>query len=247
MGERKKLGQFLNEVIHWEWSEFLKAEADGNRSSLEGAVFSLVRTASNAKLGAIRLAIDRIDGKVETPVNIVYPHVFLVYPEAKEVAGGEPSEQARLPSPEVEPEAEQEQRSLATASLRETLDAMIDAPRGVVSMVLDRKTEVEKLLKADPDLEIDKSPLVKSVIAANLLKLVENHNFEAITEVFDRIDGKLVETIRVLGDDILIPMYGEIAPAGSTLNENGVYQIESQATTSMWEEKFKNASKKNGS
>lgn len=251
MNDRGKLGNFLEEAIHWRWDVFVRAEKDSKFTGLEAVVLSLIRTASEAKLGAIKLAIDRVDGKIETPVKIEYPKVWFAFPEATSIADlpqGETPPPAlesgtTLPAVLDEPPAdipEEELVSAATMSLRETLQKMADAPRNIVPMILKKKKEVEEILKEDPTYEIENSPLVKSVIAANLIHLaVEKNNFDAITEVFDRIDGKLVETIRILGEDIVIPQYALVAPYGSVKNKEGVYMLEAKEIAAQWKQKFK--------
>lgn len=101
--DRGKLGSFLREVIDWNWAEFCKAEMNADLSGLQGAVLSLVRRCSDGKLGAIQLAIDRVDGKIETPLKVEYPKVFILFPHAKTIAVGPPpadSALAQLAPPE---------------------------------------------------------------------------------------------------------------------------------------------------
>lgn len=247
MNERGKLGKFLTEVIHWRWDEFVKAEKDHKYTGLEAAVLSLVRVTSEAKLGAIKLAIDRVDGKIETPVKVIYPKVWLVYPDADRAALAPPNDeiakelQSGLMIPDEPPVdiPEEEPVSAATLTLRETLNKMADSPRAVVPTVLQKKKDVEAALKQDPDYPIEFAPLVKSIIAANLLNLaIEKNNFEAITEVFDQIDGKLVETIRILGDDIFLAQYALEAPYGAIKNKDGVYMIEAKEIAQQWQQKL---------
>lgn len=251
MNDRGKLGEFLAQVIHWRWDEFVRAESDTKFSGLEAVVLALVRTCSEQKLGAIKLAIDRVDGKIETPIKIEYPKVWFIYPEAERVA---------LPAPDAEPapqlesgtilpavldEApsdipEEEPVTAATMSLRETLHKMADAPRQTVPVILKTKKEVEAVLNQDPNATFEQAPLVKSVIAANLMHLAtEKNSFDAITEIFDQIDGKLVETIRFLGDDIFIPQYALEAPAGAVKNKEGIYMLEAKEIAEQWKRKFK--------
>jgi hypothetical protein len=248
--DRGKLGSFLREVIDWNWSEFCKAELDADLSGLQGAVLSLVRRCSDGKLGAIQLAIDRVDGKVETPIKVEYPKVFILFPDAKSVALAPPdpsSPTAALVAPEdfnplsEEPaEPEEEKVHLATMSLRETLRKMADTPRKVPLMIHQRKKEVENAIAKNQPLPEEKNiPLVKSVIAANLLTLAESGKFEAITEVFDQIDGKLVETIRILGEDMYITSYILEAPYGAKKNKDGVYYLEAPQISDTWKAKFK--------
>lgn len=249
--DRGKLGGFLREVIDWQWDDFCKAEADLNYKGYEGAILSLVRVCSEGKLGAIKTAIARVDGNVETPIKVEYPKVFILFPHAKTAALGPPAPntpQALLAPPDdfdtlnEEPaEPEEEQVHAATMSLRETLRKMADAPRAVTHAILSRKKEVELAVQKNADLsEQGKNiPLVKSIIAANLLKLAEGGRFEAITEVFDQIDGKLVETIRILGEDMYISSYLLEAPYGAKQNKDGVYYIEAPQISDAWKQKFK--------
>ena len=251
MSDRGKLGGFLREVIDWQWDDFCKAENDLNYKGYEGAILSLVRICSEGKLGAIKTAIARVDGNIETPIKVEYPKVFILFPHATSVALGPPTAegQAALTAPETfdtineepaEPD-EEEKVHLATMSLRDTLRKMADAPRAVSHKLLERKKEVEVAIDKGVDLS-DKGkqiPLVKSIIAANLLKLAEGGRFEAITEVFDQIDGKLVETIRILGEDMYLSSYVLEAPYNAKQNSDGVYYIEMPQIADTWKAKFK--------
>lgn len=249
--DRGKLGSFLREVIDWQWDEFCKAELNADLSGMQGAVLSLVRRCSDGKLGAIQLAIDRVDGKVETPVKVEYPKVFVLFPHAEKVALGPPepgSAMAALAPPEdfdplkEEPPAEpdEEKAHIAVMSLRDTLNKMADTPRKVPLMIHQRKKEVENALATNKALPEEKNiPLVKSVIAANLLTLAESGKFEAITEIFDQIDGKLVETIRILGEDMYINSYILEAPYGAKKNKDGVYYLEAPQISDTWKAKFR--------
>lgn len=245
---RGKLGKFLKDVIDWDWAEFCQAEKDVKRTGYQGAVFALIRTCSEGKLGAIKLAIDRVDGKVETPIKVEYPKVWLLFPDAKSVALPPPNapELKALPDPgslpEVPPEEEPDDQETATASLRETLEKMAEQPRVLTQLILKRKREVEVDVAHTTDSEdADKKiPLVKSVVAANLLHLaIERNNFEAITELFDQIDGKLVETIRILGDDIFLTQYALEAPYGVAKNKDGIFMLKAEEITNQWKEKLK--------
>lgn len=249
--DRGKLGSFLKELIDWQWDEFVKAETDHSYTGYQGAVMSLVRKCSDGKLGAIRLAIDRVDGKVESPIKVEYPKVFILFPHAERVALAPPepgSPPALLAPPEdsdtiVEDSAEpqEEQVKAATMDLRETVKKMADAPRKVPLVIHERKKEVERAVAQGIDLKDQEKniPLVKSVIAANLIILAnEAGKFEAITELFDQIDGKLVETIRILGEDMYLESYVLEAPYGAKKNKDGVYYLEAPQISDTWKAKF---------
>jgi hypothetical protein len=247
VSDRSKLGTFLKEVINWRWDEFCKAEIDSSYTGIQSTVFSLIRTCSDGKLGAIRLSIDRVDGKIETPVSIVYPKVYFVYPNATSIAElpfGESTETHMIeggsdPETHEVPPKEENDAALATLSLRQTLNKMADQPRVLVKAILDKKRETEESIRDHANMDPNNIPMVKSVIAANLLHLAEKNNFEAITEVFDQIDGKLVETIHILGDDIYLTQYALEAPAGSVKNDDGVYMLDAKEVADRWKQKFK--------
>lgn len=253
--DRGKLGTFLNEVIHWQWNEFCVAEKDSKYTGVQAAVFSLIRTCSNGKLGAIKLAIDRVDGKLETPVKIEYPKIWLLFPYAEKVAlptNAQGETPPKLPAADTYSltrhgvaEPKEESKTLPTLTLRETVNKMADAPKDVVRLILAMKRKVElqvaknETIETDSDEVAKKVPLVKSVIAAHLLNLaIEENNFEAITEVFEQIDGKLVETIKVLGDDVYLTQYALEAPAGSVKNSDGVYMIKATDIEAQWAAKL---------
>jgi len=203
-----------------------------------------VRTCSEGKLGAIKLAIDRVDGKVITPIKFEFPKVYITFPnattKAELPAGSIAPEESSVVVSDEPAEPEEDTSNIATMSLKQTLEKMADSPRVVTSVILDRKRRVESCLANGDELDDNENtPLVKSVIAANLLHLAENHNFEAIVEVFDRIDGKLVETISVIGEDMYISSYITEAPAGAVKNKDGIYQIEAREVENIWYEKLK--------
>lgn len=237
--DRGKLGNFLREVIDWQWDVFCEAEKNPEFSGYQSSVFALVRACSDGKLSAIKLAIARVDGKVETPVKIEYPKAFTLFPYAEKLALPPPGAAATglladpdpLPEP---PEAEEKTETLATMTLRETLNAMAEKSRMLPLLIHEQKKKVEH----GEDMEGETIPLVKSVICANLLILAnEKHSFEAITEIFDQIDGKLVETIKLLGD-IYMTSYALEAPYNAVKNKDGVWQVEQTVISDKWAEKL---------
>lgn len=238
--DRGKLGNFLREVIDWQWDVFIEAEKSPDYSGYQSSVFALVRACSDGKLSAIKLAIARVDGNVETPVKIEMPKAYVLYPYAEKLAPP-PANAAPLaladPEPLIEPpEAEDTEQSLATMTLREALNAMADEPRMVPLLIHDQKKKVEHGEQV-PDNQI---PLVKSVIVANLIILAnEKHSFEAITEIFNQIDGKLVETIKLMSD-MHLTSYALEAPFNAVKNKDGVYMVEQTMISDRWAEKLAN-------
>ena len=242
--DRGKLGNFLREVIDWQWDDFCRAEKDEQYTSAQSSVFALVRAASDGKLQAIKLSIARIDGNVKTPIKVEYPSAYITFPYAKSralppvqpeaVAALPDPDPAPLPEEEAYPELEESQDTLVTLTLRETLKKMADAPRGIPLLIQDQKKRVER----GEYLGDQTVPMVKSVICANLMILAnEKHNFDAITEIFDQIDGKLVETIKLMGD-MYLTSYALEAPHNAVKNKDGIYQIEQPIITDLWAQKL---------
>lgn len=242
--DRGKLGNFLREVIDWEWDQFCDAEKSHDFSSAEATVLALVRSASEGKLQAIKQSIARIDGNVKTPVKVEYPTAYITFPYAERRALPPQNSQAvavlpdpepiSLPEEEAYPEPEEPQDTLVTLTLRETLKKMADAPRGIPALIQEQKKKVE----TGGYMGDEKVPMVKSVICANLMILAnEKHNFDAITEIFDQIDGKLVETVKLMGD-MYLTSYVLEAPYDAVKNKDGIYQIEKPIITDIWKEKL---------
>lgn len=239
----EKLAKFLREVSNWNWEEFCLAENDPKYTSNEAMIFAVIRACAMEKLDAIKLALNRIDGKLVTPVKIEYPKIFYRYPNAKRIDSGQPIPQLEgSESQQIEVitkvvKVESEEPDLPSLSLRQTLTKMADHPRQVPDAVIKYATDTQQWLKGNAP-EPEEKPLVKSVVSAHLLKLAQDRNVDALTEVFDQIDGKLVETLQVLGEDIVITSYALEAPEGAYLNDDGVLQIEAEQAQDLWAKKL---------
>lgn len=251
----KKMGAFLREVSNWSWEEFFKAEGDDQYTSNEAIIFSLIRSCAMQKMEAIRMSLNRLDGKLKTPINIEYPKIFYLFPNASiegapatakgelgHVEGVTVMEEKNLATGEIikrveDEEPEVETNDLPSLSLRETLTKMADFPRELPNAIIQRAQEVEWAVNAGDPMPAE-VPRVKSVVAAHLLVMAANRNISALNEVFDQIDGKLAETLQILGDDIYITNYGTIAPEGATVNADGILQIEAEAAATLWAQKL---------
>jgi hypothetical protein len=245
----EKLGSFLKEVSNWDWEEFCRAESNKTYTSNQAMIFSLIRSCAMQKMDAIRVSLNRLDGKLKTPIKIELPKVFYLFPNAQLEAPDVPA-QPKLPTVKDAPPAdvvsgelivqdkpEPEVVDLPSMTLRETLAKMADYPRDVPEAVTQFATETQQWLqgKGPKPPEI---PRVKSVVAAHLLVMAQNRDVGALTEVFDQIDGKLAETIQLLGDDIYITSYITSAPPGAYLNDDGVLQLEAEAAQNLWAQKL---------
>jgi len=227
----------FEELVHLEWGEFVKVEQDKGSSVDDVVLCSLIRACTDTDdISAIRLAFDRIDGLLETLIEIKVPKFYTRYVNAKDIALEAGAKQLEAPKDSQE---EAGKYDPATAKLRETLKEMRGMPRDVIRLVLLYKKRIDKGVKVETE------PKVKAVICANLLKHVTKGRFQAIELVFNQIDGKLPKAINLLGgDDVYVDDYTTLtAPPNAQLGEDGVYYAENALMTNIWLRGFANSQK----
>lgn len=229
----------FEELIHLEWGDFVTLEQDKAITVDDVVLCSLIRTCTDTDdIAAIKLAFDRIDGLLETLIEIKVPKFYTRYINAKEI---EHSDVKAITAGEGQDEEEKEPSTYdpATAKLRETLKELRGMPQDVIRVIRLYKRRIED------GKTVEQQPKVKAVICANLLHHVKKGRFRAIEMVFDQIDGKLPKAISLLGgDDVYVDDYIETtAPAHSLQDENGVYYAENKLMTNMWLRGFANSQK----
>lgn len=256
------LANFLREVSNWNWEEFALAEHDEQYTSNQAVIFALVRSCAMEKMDAIKLATNRLDGRLKTPINIEYPKIFYLYPNATLPAPGPVTYLPTPPAtagpgladdkpqaPELEvltgeiisvtPPPDELEPDLPSMGFRQTMATMSDLPRNLPQAIIDLALQTEQALRRQasrpPQSEI---PRVKSVVSAHLLVMASKRNMDAIGEVFDAIDGKLVETLQILGEDIYITDYSALAPPDALPNKDGIMQVEALTAQNLWAEKL---------
>jgi len=267
-GNERKLSQFMHTVFNWDWQDYIEAEDDDNYSASESIVFSVIRSAVMQKMDAIKIALNRLDGKLKTPIIMEYPKVFHLYPNAKYVEGSDtpieetPVEPVKPDAPITDvaiqgeivhlkavPEDENgdmfellSDTPIEELTLRQTIDKMSDFPRETPKAIVEQAHNIEMAIRRHqpvPDLH----PKVKSVVAAHLILMAQNRDLQAIYEVFDQVEGKLAETFKILGpnedEDIFITQYSTVAPKGAYRNEDGILMIEATESQAIWENKLK--------
>jgi len=230
------LKQRFEELIHMNWGDFVILEKDKSASVDDGVLCSLIRICADTDdIAAIKLAFDRVDGLLTTPIEIRVPKFYTRYLKATEI---EPGTRALEASETVEKE-KASTYDPATAKLRATLVEMRSMPQDVIRVVRLYKKHIEQGKPSKHD------PMVKSVIVANLLRNVRNGRYRAIELVFDQIDGKLTRTITLLGgEDVYVDDYMiTVAPANAIKDENGYYIAENKIMTTAWLRGFANSQK----
>jgi len=218
------------------WGEFIDLETSPSSSVDDTVLCSLIRTcAETDDIAAIKLAFDRIDGLLETPLEVKVPKFYTRYVNAKKI---EPGGKA-LKAPKDAKKDKANTYDPATAKLRETLAEMRSMPQDVIRVVRLYKKHIDEGKPSKHD------PMVKSVIVANLLRNVKRGRYRAIELVFDQIDGKLTKTIQLLGgEDVYVDDYTElVAPAHAIKDEKGYYIAENKLITTAWIRGFANSEK----
>lgn len=230
------LKERFEEILHLDWEQFCELEKNKGSKIDDVVLCSLVRSCADSdEISVIKLAFDRADGLLETPIEIKVPKFYVRYINAKEAEQGTKA----INAPDSPEEAIKSSYDPASAKLRETLKEMRDMPHDVIRVIRLYKRRIEK------GTPVDHKPMVKSVIVANLLKNVQKGRFKAVELVFDQIDGKLTRTITLLGgDDVYVDDYiTTTAPAGSIKGEDGVYYGENKLMTTAWLRGFANSQK----
>jgi hypothetical protein len=243
-----KITAGFRDIIELTWSEFVQLEKDPNQSNFDAVVATLVRACVKGNMRAIQMALDRLDGKVAMEIEVEYPQFYTLYPQATMTASSPDILEAdedgvvELVSQEVHVVVTvDEPDEMPTGSLRAVLDRMLEAPKQTVTDILDtvQLIDIGKNKFAGPH--------VKSVLMAGLMKMVHDGRIGAIFEVLDQIDGKVADKYKVLGSDVFMYNYAEVAPAGAEKNDDGIYQISADNTTNSWVARLeeKNARKNN--
>ena len=251
---RGRLTHSFRDIIDMRWDEFVAMEQSLDATNHDAIITGIVRACRKGNLRAVQVSLDRLDGKVATEIEVEYPKFYTLFPYATKTADDisiiDHDELSKVEIPagitldstpltknefqdllgapaDVEEQSAAEEE-MAPGSLRAVLERMLDSPKSVVDDILAAADAVDR---GSYDLG---NPMVKSVIVAGLMKLVHNGRISAVFEVFDQIDGKVADKIKVLGNDVFVKRFDTIAPAGAVKNEDGVYQIASDTMTDSW-------------
>lgn len=228
-----RLGEFLREVSNWEWLDFIKAEHDDTYTSNQAIIFALIRACAMRNLQAIRATTNRLDGKLAIPLKIEYPKVFYLYPNAKPPEPGQIKLAQTKQLEVVSNITHDDEEDLATLSIRQTVTKMSNYARELPAAICQSSLEMEMFYRKQGPKPAD-NPMVKSVVAAHLLVMAGKGSMDAVNEVFDQIDGKLAETLQILGENLYIVRYDTLAPDNAYVNGDGVLEIEATTVQDMW-------------
>lgn len=269
-----KLTDGFREIIELRWDEFVAMEQSFDATNFDSVITGIVRACKKGNLRAIQVALDRLDGKIASELEVEMPKFYTLYPYATKtvddpmiideasnvnitdldkvkipssvIVSSTPQspndyftdaykEQVGSPASIEEQEATEEE--LPTGSLRAVLEKMMGSPKSIVDEILAAADEIDGGGYASGN------PMVKSVIVAGLMQLVHKGRISAVFEVFDQIDGKVADKLKVLGGDVYVTRFDTIAPSNAVKNDKGIYQVEATVMTDVWGSRLQQLSK----
>lgn len=268
-----KLTDGFREIIELRWDEFVAMEQSLDATNFDSVITGIVRACKKGNLRAIQVALDRLDGKIASELEVEMPKFYTLYPYATKTVDdpkiideasivdldslkgitfpetksgtvtrastpvGENKFTDIVGSPASIEEQEATEEELPTGSLRAVLEKMMDSPKSIVDEILVAADEI------DSGGYSSGNPMVKSVIVAGLMQLVHKGRISAVFEVFDQIDGKVADKLKVLGGDVYVTRFDTIAPSNAVKNDKGIYQVEATVMTDVWGSRLQQLSK----
>lgn len=182
-------------------------------SSNEAVVAELLRICCEEdNVQAIKLFFERTLGKPEKTIVIKRTSIRMEYPNATKKA--------------LEPQIDEE--TITTSPLEnKVIVEEKDSPGWLLNRALDKIGESGQEYAYEVIEDKDKYPVIE-VLAANLYAIaMRGGNLNAITLLFDYLDGSVADVIRLDAEDtILLENYAEQAPYNAIQDENGVWYVE---------------------
>lgn len=184
-------------------------------SSNEAVVAELLRICCEEdNVQAIKLFFERTLGKPEKTIVIKRTSIRMEYPNATKKA--------------LEPQIEEETTAISPLENKVIVEEK-DSPGWLLNRALDKIGESGQEYAYEVIEDKDKYPVIE-VLAANLYAIaMRGGNLNAITLLFDYLDGSVADVIRLDAEDtILLENYAEQAPYNAIQDENGVWYVEEE-------------------
>ena len=182
-------------------------------SSNEAVVAELLRICCEEdNVQAIKLFFERTLGKPEKTIVIKRTSIRMEYPNATKKA--------------LKPQIEEETTAVSPLESKVIVEEK-DSPGWLLNQALDKIGESGQEYAYEVIEDKDKYSVIE-VLAANLYAIaMRGGNLNAITLLFDYLDGAIADVIRLDAEDtILLENYAEQAPYEAKQDENGVWYVE---------------------
>ena len=184
-------------------------------SSNEAVVAELLRICCEEdNVQAIKLFFERTLGKPEKTIIIKRTSIRMEYPNATKKA--------------LEPQVEEETTTISPLESKVIVEEK-DSPGWLLNRALDKIGESGQEYAYEVIEDKDRYPVIE-VLAANLYAIaMRGGNLNAITLLFNYLDGSIADVIRLDAEDtILLENYAEQAPYNAIQDENGVWYVEEE-------------------
>lgn len=231
------VSELLAEAIEMRQSEYYRrylADPD-SLTNKEFAIAEFFQACLGNNRRAIEHLMDRTDGPLATPVQIIYPKIYHKWPFApppKDL----PKE---LPKPDEqksysEPEPKLDDSPLK--GLRQTIKKMSAETVKLRNDILEAYQLNQEQLRIggviSPDLRMG------SVVAANFLRMSSSP--QGAIALFDQLDGKIATVFKALGDDVYLLETSTTPPKEAIWSpEQNAYILEVPTATNQWVEGLK--------
>ena len=182
-------------------------------SSNEAVVAELLRICCEEdNVQAIKLFFERTLGKPEKTIIIKRTSIRMEYPNATKKA--------------LKPQIEEETTAVSPLESKVIVEEK-DSPGWLLNRALDKIGESGQEYAYEVIDGKDRHSVIE-VLAANLYAIaMRGGNLNAITLLFDYLDGSVADVIRLDAEDtILLENYAEQAPYNAIQDENGVWYVE---------------------
>ena len=182
-------------------------------SSNEAVVAELLRICCEEdNVQAIKLFFERTLGKPEKTIVIKRTSIRMEYPNATKKA--------------LKPQIEEETTTISPLENKVVIEEK-DSPGWLLNQALDKIGESGQEYAYEVIEDKDKYSVIE-VLAANLYAIaMRGGNLNAITLLFNYLDGSVADVIRIDDQDtILLENYAEQAPYEAKQDENGVWYVE---------------------
>ena len=187
-------------------------------SSNEAVVAELLRICCEEdNVQAIKLFFERTLGKPEKTIVIKRTSIRMEYPNATQKA--------------LAPVDETEATAISPLENKVIVEEK-DSPGWLLNRALDKIGESGQEYAYEVIEDRDKYPVIE-VLAANLYAIaMRGGNLNAITLLFDYLDGAIADVIRLDDQDtILLENYAEQAPYDAIKDDRGVWYVEQESVS----------------
>lgn len=235
----KSATALLAEALAMRQSEYYQTYlADPDKlSNKEHAVMGFFETCLGNSRKSIEHLMDRTDGPLATPVQIIYPKVYYKFPYIPhDPERIDPSVEQKMYSEDDTTEDEEPEDLSPLSGLRDTIRRMSNETVELRNSILE--TYEMNLHQLPLGATISPDLLMASVVAANFLRLSSSP--AGAMSLFDQLDGKIATVFQAMGGDMYLLDTSTTLPHNAYWDKTqNSYVLEAPNTTNQWTDALK--------